>query len=114
MSEWIRNLIEHEKSKGNVVKHNKRVQFISDNSVENWEWMFPATITLYTYAIEIFDSLYCNFDYQFESCIFTDDGSEVIERYDTLGDAMKGHMLLTEKLGLRFIEQRQLKSYTGE
>jgi len=38
---------------------------------------------------------------EYESCLFTTDGSEVIRRYKSKEEAMRGHAFLTKKYNLR-------------
>lgn len=53
-------------------------------------WMFPADTVLCTTEMPSFLDL----EYKYESCIFTREDSEVLDRYQTLEDAIKGHELL--------------------
>lgn len=41
-----------------------------------------------------------NLGYLYESCLFTDEDSEVLGRYQTLSEAIVGHNRLKSKLGL--------------
>jgi hypothetical protein len=39
-------------------------------------------------------------DYRYESCLFTTGDSEVLSRYNTLSDAVQGHLKLARKYNL--------------
>lgn len=73
-----------------------RWQLISDDSV----WMFPAEISLST--VQMREDWYDLFGYQFESCLFFAKGnSDVVCRYETKEEAIKGHIELEKKYGLK-------------
>lgn len=83
-----------------------RKQFVSDNAIEKWEWIFPADVTLYT--TEMTNMKKYGFNYAYESCVFRSVGSDtlesdVLERYDTYEQAKEGHARLTKELGLNFV-----------
>ena len=42
-----------------------------------------------------------DFGYKYESCLFSDSGSEVVDRYQTLDEAVAGHAALCRKYGLK-------------
>ena len=42
-----------------------------------------------------------DFGYKYESCLFSDSGSEVVDRYQTLDQAVAGHAALCRKYGLK-------------
>jgi spore coat polysaccharide biosynthesis protein SpsF (cytidylyltransferase family) len=69
-------------------------QLISDNA----GWIRPASVVLSTVEmprIKDFD-----FGYRYESCLFTGSDSEVLERYNTVSEAVRGHRELTRRYGL--------------
>ena len=64
----------------------------------NGGWLRPATIRVSTVEmprIKDFD-----FGYRYESCLFTGSDSEVLERYNTVSEAVQGHRRLTVQYGL--------------
>jgi len=70
------------------------MQLINDN-----RGMFRApTIELRT--TEMPGSLAHLMDYRYESCLFSTNVSEVLARYNTLSDAVQGHIDLARKHGL--------------
>lgn len=74
---------------------NKRWQIVSDDKV----WMFPPDVTLST--IEMREGWKDQFGYQYESCLFFINGnSNVVRRYNTMEEALIGHLELekTHKL----------------
>jgi hypothetical protein len=84
----------------------KRIQLKSNNAVKGWEWMFPTDVTLYTTEMPGMEKYDFDLGYKFETCVFrSDDGSDVLERYDTYEEAKEGHMRLTEELGLSFVNE---------
>ena len=42
-----------------------------------------------------------DFGYKYESCLFSENGSEVIDRYQTLDEAVAGHAALCKRYGLK-------------
>lgn len=72
-----------------------RWQMVSDDCV----WMFPAELRLST--VEMAPGWRDDFGYQYESCLFRHHNSEVLERYSTLEEAIKGHRKLAEKYKLK-------------
>lgn len=62
---------------------DNRFHIISDDSV----WMFPADVSLST--IEMPRGMHLGYGY--ETCIFHRGGSDVLERYHTLDQAIAGH-----------------------
>lgn len=82
-----------------------RRQLVSNNSVKYWEWIFSADITLYTTEMPDMEKYGFDLGYKYESCVFRKDGSDVLERYDTIEEARVGHQRFTQELGLRFIDE---------
>jgi len=82
-----------------------RRQLVSNNSVKCWEWIFSADTTLYTTEMPDMEKHGFDLGYKYESCVFREDGSDVLDRYDTIEEARRGHQRLTEELGLRFIDE---------
>lgn len=81
-----------------------RWQLVSNDSV----WMFPADIQLSTVELPTI-MLSELFNEQFESCLFFINGnSEVIARYATQEDAIKGHELFEKEYGLRRCEKLKI------
>ncbi len=72
-----------------------RWQMVSDDSV----WMFPADIKLST--IEMAPGWKDDFGYQYESCLFTYNDSEVQNRYLTKEKAIEGHRKLAKQYKLK-------------
>ena len=71
-----------------------RWQIVSDDSV----WMYPADTALST--VELNPLIYKQ--YRFESCMFWANGdSDVVKRYETKEEAIKGHEDLEERYGLK-------------
>ena len=59
----------------------------------------PATVELYTSRMpQVF-----RINYEYETCIFTNNDSEVLDRYNSLSDAIEGHIKLSKKYNLRSI-----------
>lgn len=69
-------------------------QLISDNA----GWIRPASVVLSTVEMPKIKGV--DFGYRYESCVFRLGDSEVLARYDTLRDAVRGHHDLTSELGL--------------
>ena len=86
-----------------------RWQIVSDDHV----WMYPADITLSTVELPklVFDdgmSVYG--DTPYESCVFFANGdSEVLKRYKTKEEALRGHIELEEKYKLKRINKSEFK-----
>ena len=78
---------------------DKRWQIRSDDSV----WMFPADVTLCTTQMP--NLIGYEFGYKYESCIFPrHSDSEVLARYNTKKDAIKGHRELEKQYNLKRIK----------
>ena len=58
-----------------------------------------TTISLSTVEIPNIPGM--DFGYRYESCLFSENGSEVVDRYQTLDQAVAGHAALCRKYGLK-------------
>lgn len=72
-----------------------RWQMISDDKV----WMFPVEKWLST--VEMMPGWIDDFGYQYESCLFQSNKSEVVKRYKTKEEAIEGHRKLAEQYELK-------------
>ena len=80
----------------------KRWQIVSDDHV----WMYPADVSLST--VELDSRIYD--DTPYESCVFFANGdSEVLARYKTQEEALRGHIELEEKYNLKRISRSEFK-----
>ena len=80
----------------------KRWQIVSDDHVR----MYPPDVSLST--VELGHSIYG--DTPYESCIFFANGnSEVLQRYKTQEEALRGHLELEEKYKLKRISRSEFK-----
>lgn len=71
-----------------------RWQMLSNNG----GWLKQPTVELSTVEMPQIKGL--DLGYRYESCVFTDGDSDVVERYDTVVDAIAGHQRWCRKLGL--------------
>jgi hypothetical protein len=79
-----------------------RWQIVSDDHV----WMYPPDVSLST--VELNSRVYK--DTPYESCIFFAHGdSEVLKRYKTKEDAIRGHIELEQKYKLKRISKSEFK-----
>ena len=62
-------------------------------------WFTIETIRLST--VEMLTIPGMDFGYRYESCLFSENGSEVVDRYQTLDEAVAGHAALCRKYGLK-------------
>lgn len=80
----------------------KRWQIVSDDHV----WFYPPDVSLST--VELNSSVYKHNPY--ETCIFYANGeSEVLERYETKEDALRGHIEYEQKYNLKRISKSEFK-----
>ena len=80
----------------------RRWQIVSDDHV----WMYPPDVSLST--VELDSRIYE--DTPYESCIFFQNGdSEVLKRYKTQEEALRGHIELEEKYKLKRISRSEFK-----
>jgi len=84
------------------IMYKRRWQIVSDDHV----WMYPADTSLST--VELDGEIYK--DTPYESCIFYSHGdSEVLRRYKTKEEALRGHIELEEKYKLKRISKSEFK-----
>jgi len=69
-------------------------QLISDNA----GWIRPASVVLST--VQMPDIKGFDIGYRYESCVFSKGDSEVLARYNTVADAVRGHKKFEHELGL--------------
>ena len=62
-------------------------------------WFTIETIRLSTVEMPTIPGM--DFGYRYESCLFSENGSEVVDRYQTLDEAVAGHAALCKKYGLK-------------
>ena len=89
----------------------RRKQIVSKNDDlfdilrDSQTWL--STVELIAYPSSVPEEyLYFSDEYNFESCLFTKDDSEVIARYRTWEQAVKNHKILAEKYDLTVHEER--------
>lgn len=75
----------------------KKFQLVSNNA----GFLRPATVVLSTVKLPaIFIS---GLDYSYETCLFSHGESEVLERYSSLADAIRGHNCYERIYGLELV-----------
>ena len=72
----------------------ERFQLISDNR----RIFADPTVTLSTVEMPVLPHI--DLGYRYESCVFTQTDSDVLERYQTLAEAIEGHAKWAKKFGV--------------